>query len=211
MAQSSEEQSGSEEEIPRVPHMAERKRLTGAVKPSKPPKVTKKKSESESEEEEDDIPLAHSQPKDEHITDSKTLFSDGNPKKGGRGRERNTSTEMSEPEGYKTPPGVETTTKRNNGLQRIHHHWAKKWFNHENVRRKYQILFTFTPPWNDCITKGCLGLDDEKVRPPPTANAHADSLKTTANFLEEMEKRAKATAKCEAKATKKNSRGTEKR
>ena len=188
MAHSSKERSGSEEEIPQLTRVAERAKLAER-KTSKPPKVPKKKSESESEEEED-IPSAHSQPEDEQITDSKTLFSDGNPKKGGRGRERNTAAEMSIPETYKTPPGVETTTERNNRLQKIRSHWAKKWFNYENVRRKYQILFAFTPPWNDCIAEGCLGQDDEKVRPAPPPNAHA--------------KREKAKAKHEARATEKN-------
>ena len=124
-----------------MPLVVQQKRLTGAEKSSMPPKVLKKKSESESDEE-DDIPLAHSQPEDEQITDSKTLFSDGNPKKGGRGRERNIAAEMSDPETYKTPPGVETTTERNNRLQRICYHWANKWFNYENVRRyiKYCLL-----------------------------------------------------------------------
>ena len=75
----------------------------------------------------------------------------------------------------------------------------KKWFN-ENVWRKYQILFAFTPPWNDFIAEGCLGLDGEKARSPSPANAHADSLKITADFPEEVEKRAKANAKRESKA-----------
>ena len=65
-------------------------------------------------------------------------------------------------------------------------------------------MFAFTPPWNDFIVENCLGPDDEKVRPPPPGNAHADSLKTTANFPEEVEKRAKAKAKREARAAKKN-------
>ena len=147
MAHSLEEQSGSEEEIPQMTHVAERAKLTGERKAAKPPKISKKISESETEDvEEDDIPSAHSQPEDELITDSKTLFTDGNPKKAGRGRERNTTAEMSDPESYKTPPGVETATERNNRLQRIRRHWAKKWFNYENVQRKYQILFAFTPP-----------------------------------------------------------------
>nr|XP_020155160.1 uncharacterized protein LOC109740514 [Aegilops tauschii subsp. strangulata] len=121
-----EEQSGSEEEMPQLPPLFEHKRLTAGGKASKPPKIPKKKSESESEEEEDDIPSAHSQPEDELVTDAMTLFSDGNPKKGGRGREKNITAEMSDPESYKTPAGVETTTERNNRLQRIRHHWAKK-------------------------------------------------------------------------------------
>nr|XP_020173034.1 eukaryotic translation initiation factor 5B-like [Aegilops tauschii subsp. strangulata] len=204
MAQSSKEQSGSEGELPQLPPMSERMRLTSGGKSSKPPKTQKKKSESESEEQDDDIPSAHSQPEDELVTDAVTLFFDGNPKKGGRGREKNTTAEMSDPESYKTPPGVETTTERNNRLQRIQHHWAKKWFNYENVQRKYQIMFAFTPPWNDFIAENCIGPDDEKVRPPPPSNAHADSLKTIANFPEEVEKRDKAKAKCESKVVKKN-------
>jgi hypothetical protein len=96
------------------------------------------------------------------ITDALTTFSDGNPKKGGRGREKNTTTEVSKPEGYKTPPGVDTTTECNNRLQRIRRHWAKKWFNYENVCEKYQILFAFTPSWNDCIAENFIGPDDEK-------------------------------------------------
>ena len=118
---------------------------------------TEKESESESEEDDEEIPSAHSHPKDELVTDSPTLFSDGNPKKGGHGREKNTTAEMSDPVSYKTTPGVETTTERNNRLQRIHRHWAKKWFNYENVLRKYQIMFAFTPPWNDCIAENYIG------------------------------------------------------
>ena len=119
MAQSSKEQSGLEEEMHQQPPLAKRVKLTRGGNASNPPKVPKKKSESESEEEEDDIPLAHGQPEDEQISNSKTLFSDGNPKKGGRGRERNTTAKMSDPETYKTPPGVETTSERNNMLQSI--------------------------------------------------------------------------------------------
>ena len=105
-------------------------KLTGGGKASKPPKILKKKSEPEFEEEDDDIPLAHSQPEDELVTDAMTLFSSGNPKKDGCAREKNTTAQMSDPETYKTPPGVETTTEINNRLQRIHCHWVKKWFNH---------------------------------------------------------------------------------
>ena len=135
MANSSEEHSGSEEEIPQQPRVAE-------IKVAKPPKVPKKKSESESA----NIPSAHSQPEDELVTDSKTMFSDGNPTKGGHGSERNTAAEMFDPKTYKTQSGIEMTQERNNMLQKIRYHWAKKWFNYENVRRKYQILFAFTPP-----------------------------------------------------------------
>lgn len=110
-------------------------------------------------------PSAHSQPEDELVTDTLTLFSDGNPKKGARGREKNTTSKMSDPESYRNPPG-ESATERNNRLQRIHRHWAKKWYNYENVCKKYQILFAFTPPWNDCIAESCFCPDDEKVRLP---------------------------------------------
>ena len=134
MALSSEEHSWSKEEIPQLLRVAERAKLAGERKASKTPKILKKKHESESEDEEDDdIPSAHSQPEDDLITDSKTLFSDGNPKKGGRRRERNTAAEMSDQETYKMPPGVETAIKRNKRLQKTHRHWAKKWFNYENV------------------------------------------------------------------------------
>jgi hypothetical protein len=79
-----------------------------------------KEAESESAEEvEDDIPLAHSQPEDELVTDSRTMFSDGNPKKSGRGGEMNTEAKMSDPETYRTPPGVENAQERNNRLQKI--------------------------------------------------------------------------------------------
>ena len=61
--------------------------------------------------------------------------------KGSPRGEKNTTTEMSNLESYKTPPRVETTTERNNRPQRIHFHWEKKWFNYENVRRKYKIMF----------------------------------------------------------------------
>ena len=86
---------------------------------AKPPKVPKKKYKSDSAEEDDDIPSAHSQPEDELVTDCKTLFSDGNPKKGSRGRERNNAAEMSDQETYKTPPGVETTQKGTIGCKRF--------------------------------------------------------------------------------------------
>ena len=178
-------------------------RLTGRGKSSKPPRTPKKKSKSESKEDDEENPSAHSQPEDELVTDALTLFFDGNPEKGGRGREKNTTAEMSDPESYKTPPGVETTTKRNIRLQRIRRHWAKKWFNYENVREKYTILFAYTPPWNDCIAENCIGPDYEKVRQPPPSNDHSDSLKNIADFPDEVAKRAKAKAKCEARQAKK--------
>ena len=65
-------------------------------------------------------------------------------------------------------------------------------------------MFAFTPPWNDYIAEGCLGPNDEKVRPTPPPNAHADSLKTTADFTKEVEKREKAKAKREASTATKN-------
>ena len=132
MANSLDEHSGSKEDIPQQPQVA----VTAKVverKSTKPPRAPKKNVESESAEEDDDVPSAHSQPEDEFVTDSKTMFSDGNPKKGGRGRERSTATEMSNQETYKTPLGVETTQERNNRLQKICRHWTKKWFNYENV------------------------------------------------------------------------------
>ena len=110
---------------------------------------------------------------------------------------------MSDPESYRTPPEGESATDRNNRLQRIRRHWASKWYRYENVREKYQTLFAFNPPWNDCIAENCIGPDDEKVRPPPPANAHTDSLKTIADFAEEVAKRAKAKAKREAREAKK--------
>ena len=61
------------------------------------PKAQQKKQDSVSEGDSDDIPSAHSQPEDELITDALTIFSDGNPRKGGRGREKNTAAEMSDP------------------------------------------------------------------------------------------------------------------
>ena len=125
--------------------------MTGGGKSSKPPKAPKKRQESVSEEDSEEIPSAHSQPEDELVTDALTIFSDGNPKKGGRGREKNTTAEMSDPESYRTPPEGESTTERNNMLQRIRRHWAGKWFRYQNVHEKYQILFAFMPPWNDCI------------------------------------------------------------
>jgi hypothetical protein len=127
MANSLDEHSGSWEEIPLQPRVADKANVVER-KSAKPPRAPKKKSESESAEEvEDNIPSAHSQPEDVLVTDSKTMFSDGNPKKDGRGRERNTAAEMSGQETYRTPPGVETAQERNNQLQKIHRHWAKKW------------------------------------------------------------------------------------
>ena len=90
------------------------------------------------------------------------------------------------------------------GFKRVRCHCARKWFNYENIREKYQILFAFTPPWNDCIAENCIGPDDEKVRPPQPQNAHPDSLKTIADFPEEVAKRAKAKAKRDAREAKKN-------
>ena len=125
MAQSSEEHSGSEGELPQLPPMFERMRLAGQGKSSKPPKAPKKKPVYESEEESEEVSSAHNQPEDELVTDALTLFSDGNSKKGGRARGKNTSAEIPDPESYKTPPG-EIATERNNRLQRIRRHWAKK-------------------------------------------------------------------------------------
>jgi hypothetical protein len=50
-----------------------------------------------------------------------------------------------------------------------------------------------------CIAEGCINEGDERVRPPQPANAHPDSLKTITDFPKEVEKRAKAKAKCGAK------------
>jgi hypothetical protein len=105
---------------------------------------------------------------------------------------------MSDSESYRTPPEGESVVDHNNRLQRIRCHWASKWFRYENVRKKYQILFAFNPPWNDCIAENCIGPNDEKVRPDPPANPHLDSLKTVDDFPEEVAKRAKAKAKREA-------------
>nr|XP_020165050.1 DNA ligase 1-like [Aegilops tauschii subsp. strangulata] len=135
MENSSEEHSGSVDDIPQQPRVADKAKVTER-KSTKLPKAPKKKVKSESTEEDDDIPSAHSQPEDELVTNSKTLISDGNPNKGGRGRERNTAAEMSDLETYKTPPGVETTQERNNRLQKICRHWAKKWFNYGNVTKR---------------------------------------------------------------------------
>ena len=90
------------------------------------------------------------------------------------------------------------------GFKRVRCHCARKWFNYENVHEKYQILFAFTPPWNDCIADNCVGPNDEKVRPPQPSNAHLDSLKTIVDFPEEVAKRAKAKAKHDAREVKKN-------
>ena len=125
MKNSSDEHSGSEEEIPQQSRVADKAKVAER-KSAKPPKVPKKKYESESAKEDDDIPSTHSQPEDELVTESKTLFSDGNPKKGGCGRERKITVEMSGPETYKTPPRVETPQERNNRLQKILCHWVKK-------------------------------------------------------------------------------------
>ena len=205
MAQSLEEHSGSEGELPLLPPMSERMRLTGRGKSSKPPKAPKKKPVSKSEEESEEVPSIHSQPEDELVTDALTLFFDGNPKKGGRGREKTTLAEMSDPDGYKTPPGVETTTEHNNRLQRIRRHWAKEWYNYENVFKKYQILFAFTPPWNDCIAENCIGPDDENFRPPQPSNTHPNSLKTIADFPKEVEKSVKAKAMHDARVSEEKS------
>ena len=113
-ANSSDVHFGSKEEIPQQPRVADKAKVAER-KSAKPPKGPKKKVQSESAEEDDDIRSAHSQPKDELVTDSKTLFSDGNPKKGGRGRERNTTAKMSDPKTYKTPLAVETAQEQQAG------------------------------------------------------------------------------------------------
>lgn len=153
--------------------------MTGGGKSSKPPKVPKKSQESKSEEIEEELPSANTKSDDDDaVTDALTIFSDGNPKKVGRGQEKNMMVEMSDTYGYRTPPEGESTNDLNTRLQRIFRHWAGKWSRHENLHEKYQILFAFNPPWNDCIADGCLGPNDGKARPPPPANAHPDSLKT---------------------------------
>ena len=111
MALSSDEYTDFEGDLPQPPPRSDRMSLTGGGRSSKPPKTPKKKSEFESKGNDKEVPSAHSQPEDELVTDALTLFSDGNPKKGGRGREKNTTAEMSEPDGYRTPSGVETTTE----------------------------------------------------------------------------------------------------
>ena len=115
MANSSDEYSGSEEEIPQQPRVADKGKVVKR-KSVKPPRAPKKKAKSESADEvDDDIPSAHGQPEDELVTDSLTMFTDGNPKKGGRGRERNTAAEMSDQEEYKTPKLTIFSSTASNG------------------------------------------------------------------------------------------------
>jgi hypothetical protein len=104
MSSSSEEHTVSESDLPQYPSKSGRFRMTGGGKSSKPPKVPKKNRGSDSEGAEEEIPSATAQSDDDAVTDALTMFSDGNPKKGGRGREKNTTTEMSDPESYRTPP-----------------------------------------------------------------------------------------------------------
>jgi hypothetical protein len=137
MASSSRDHSESEEELPQISPKSGRKKMRGGGNPLKPPKAPKKKKVVEPEEVAEEIPIAISQPEDDLVTDALTLFSDGNPKNGGHGREKNTTVEMCDPENYKTPPGHESTTDRTNRLQRFRRHWAKKWFRYENIRKKY--------------------------------------------------------------------------
>lgn len=63
-------------------------------------------------------------------------------------------------------------------------------------------MFVFNPPWNECIADGCLREGQEKVRPPPPQNPHPTSMTTSADWSEEVERRAKARAKCERKVAK---------
>lgn len=203
MSSSSEEHTVSDGDLPLYPSKSERFRMAGGGKSLKHPKVPTKNQESESEEMEEEIPSANTQSDDDAITNALTIFFDRNPKKGGHRREKNTIAEMSEPDGYRTPPGEESTLDHNNGLQRICRHWASKWFRYENVRKKFLILFAFNPHWNVCIAKNCIGQNDEKVRMPPPADAQRDSLKTIEDFPEEVAKRGKAKAKHEAKEVKK--------
>ena len=116
MSQSSVEHSDSKGYLPQFSPRTEQMRLTGGGKSSKPPKAPKKRQESVSEGDSEEIPSAHSQPEDELVTDALTIFSDGNPKMGGRGREKNTTAEISDTDSYRTPPEGESTTDRNNRL-----------------------------------------------------------------------------------------------
>lgn len=136
-----------------------RRLLTGGGKPSSSASALKRKKKSDLGE---DIPTAASQPEDDLVSDALTAFSDGNARRAGRGPEKDTTAEMSDPESYKTPH--ETPTMRNNRLQRIRRRWAVKWFRHENFQSKYQILFAFNPPWSECIAVNVLGENDRSER-----------------------------------------------
>ena len=72
MANSSDEHSGSEEEIPQRPRVADTVKVVER-KSAKPPRAPRKKAESESTGEDDDVPSVQSQPEDELVTDSKNI------------------------------------------------------------------------------------------------------------------------------------------
>ena len=61
---------------------------------------------------------------------------------------------------------------------------------------------SFTPPWNGCITKGCIQEGEERVSHPRPLNAHPTSLTTVDDFIDEAAKRGKAKAKRDAKEAK---------
>jgi hypothetical protein len=114
MSSSYEEDTESDSDQPQFSPRSGRVLMIGGGKPLGSGSASRQKKSAESEE----IPTADSQPDDELVTDALTLFSDSKPKKGGRGREKNTAAELSDPENYQTPPH-ETTTQRDHRLQRI--------------------------------------------------------------------------------------------
>lgn len=183
-----------------------KKRMRGTGKSSKPPEASKKKAEEKPEEVaqpeagtlSDDVAATE----DLAATEDQDISFEDRPRKGGRGHEPNTTAEMSDLTGYGTPPHGETLTEGNSRIQRICQHWAKKWYNYENVCDKYTLLFAFTPPWGDCIDEGCIKEGGHKVRPAHPPNPHTNSIKTPADYPQEVDKRAKAKAKRDKKAAK---------
>lgn len=127
--------------------------------------------------------------------DGEEIASEDRPKRGGRQLEKNTTDEMSHPDGYKTIEG-ETSTQRTNRLQRITRYQAKRWFNYQRLRDKYAKRFAFTPPWGGCVVKCCLKDTDPQMRLLPIpADADPSSLKTPEDYPDEVEKRREAAAK----------------
>lgn len=120
-----------EEQLPQIsPDQGKsKKHMRGTGISSKPPKAPKKKADENPEEE---IPEQVAQPEagvdaeDVAVIEDQDFGSEDRPRRGGRGQEPNTTTKMSDPKPYRTPPHGETLNKRNTCLQKICRQWAKK-------------------------------------------------------------------------------------
>ena len=79
-------------------------------------------------------------------------------KKGGRQPYANSAEYISH-DNYITVPG-ESKRERDKRLQRIRHHWVRKWFNYEMIHPRFTKHFAFHPPWGDCHEIGLIHASD---------------------------------------------------